>query len=268
MPFVALRIQFASLAQQESTQEEDARICAHVSHAVAHLLNQTQKVSTWITVARLEKAPQEYLRVTLSGEHALADAQEVLSALAVHPLLACEGVSYRVLSVGLAYALGAAVSSWADVLAPPPRRPLRLRFVTPLLVTGSSEDATRVDCFPQPWLMFGAVFDRWRHLGGPMLSEQLLSWLRDRGCVVSEYHLQGVPIPVKSAEGASTMTVGWTGWITYSCRETDAAHMTDIWALARFATFVGMGDQTEYGFGVTQVVEQGKEHPWTGASSK
>lgn len=268
MPFVALRIQFASLAQHESTQEENARICTHVSYAVARLLNQTQKVPTWITVARLERAPQEHLRVTLSGEHALADAQEVLSALAVHPLLACEGVSYRVLSVGLAYALGAAVSSWADVLAPPPRRPLRLRFVTPLLVTESSEDATQAECFPQPWLMFGVVFDRWHRLGGPMLSEQLLPWLHDRGCIISEYHLQGVPIPGKSAEGELKTTIGWTGWISYSCREADAVHMVDIWALARFATFVGMGSQTEYGFGVTQVVEQGKEHLWTGALSK
>lgn len=268
MPFVALRIQFASLAQHESTQEEDACICAHVSHAVAHFLNQTQKVSTWITVSRLERAPQEHLRVTLSGEHALADAQEVLSALAVHPLLACEGVSYRVLSVGLAYAPGTAVSSWADVLAPPPRRPLRLRFVTPLLVAGSSEDATQAECFPQPWLIFGMAFDCWRHLGGPMLSEHLLPWIRDRGCLVSEYHLRGVPISVKSGEEAGKMTVGWTGWITYSCREVDVVHIAGLWALARFATFVGMGVQTEYGFGVTQVIEQGKEHTWTGALSK
>ena len=127
---------------------------------------------------------------------------------------------------------------------------------------------TQAECFPQPWLMFGTVFNCWRHLGGPMLSEQLLPWLRDRGCVVSEYHLQGVPIPRKSVEGASMMTVGWTGWITYSCREADAVHMADIWALARLAAFVGMGDQTKYGFGVTQVVEQGKEHLWTGALSK
>lgn len=268
MPFVALRIQFASLTQHESTREEDARLCAHVSHAVARLLNHMREVPTWITVARLGSTPQEHLRVTLSGEHALVDAQEVLSALAAHPVLACEGVSYRVLTIGLAHTPGVAVSSWTDVLAPPPRRPLRLRFVTPLLISGSGEDTAQAECFPQPWFVFGAAFDRWRHLGGPMLSEQLLSWLRDRGCLVSEYHLQGVPIPGKSAEGASMMTVGWTGWITYSCRETDAAHMADIWALARFATFVGMGSQTEYGFGVTQVVEQGKEHLWTGALSK
>ena len=268
MPFVALRIQLASLAQHENTQEEDVSICTHVSQGVARLLNQTQKVPTWITVARLGSTPQEHLRVTLSGEYALADAQEVLSSLAMHPLLACEGVSYRVLSVGLAHTSGVAISSWADVLAPPPRRPLRLRFVTPLLVGGSGEDTTQAECFPQPWLVFGAIFDRWRHLGGPMLSKQLLLWLRDRGCIVSEYHLQGVPIPGKNAEGASKMTVGWTGWITYSCREADAAHMAGLWALARFATFVGMGDQAEYGFGVTQVVEQGKEHLWTGALSK
>ena len=221
------------------------------------------------SVARLgSTAAQEHFRVTLSGKHVLTDAQELCSSLTAYPLLTHEEAPYHVLSIELAQTPGGAVSSWTDVLAPPPRRPLRLRFVTPLLLERDGEDTTQAGCFPQPWLVFETVFNRWRQLGGPMLSEQLLPWIHDRGCVVSEYHLQGVPIPGKSGEGSSKVTIGWTGWITYSCREGDVAHMAGLWALARFAAFVGLGVGTEYGFGVTQVIEQGKEHVWTGGLSK
>ena len=111
MPFVALHIQFASLTEHERRREEDVYVCVHISQGIARLLNQTPKVPTWITVARLKSTPQEHVRVKLCGEHAFADAQEVLSSLAAHPHLACEGVSYRVLSVGLAHAPGVAISS-------------------------------------------------------------------------------------------------------------------------------------------------------------
>ena len=266
MTCVALHVQLSPLEQKKRKLEDPSLFCMHLYAPIVRLLPQTQQLlaphcehSTWITVALLKSTScKEHLRVTLCGEQALSDTQMLFSSLAEHPILSCESESYRVLSVDLARAPWVAISSWTDFLAPPHHLSLRLHFVTPMLVKSGDEYGAQEDIFPQPWLVFGTLLDRWRDLDGPTLSQHLIPWLQEHGCVVSEYKLHAVPVVVRSAEGPSKTLVGWTGWITYTCLKGYSPHMASLWALARFAVFVGMGAWTERGWGVTQIVEKGR----------
>lgn len=217
--------------------------------------------STHITVTPLKGGEGgQMVRVTMSGLDALTATHALLSALAKQSALHCERQPYRVLSANLARPPLSSVSAWADLLAPsnPVRPTLCLRFVTPAIFTGSAEGTAQGELFPQPLQVFSGLLDRWSRLGGPALPPGILPWLQSYECMVADYRLRAGPIaPGGVSEPASVCLLGWRGWVAYTCREPQPAFMSALQALARLACFTGVGDSTEVGLGMTQIVESG-----------
>lgn len=209
-----------------------------------------------VTVARLESdGGQHGVRVTANGRGAFTTVQVLLSALAEQPLLRSGRQSYRVLSADFAGTPLASVCTWADLLAPSSCGPdLRLHFITPVVFTAAAEGPMPAEVFPQPLQVFSSLLERWSQLGGPALEGELLAWLQRYECVVSDYWLKARPIGLSTGAGAVSVYPGWTGWITYACRGPQAACMSALRALARLACFTGVGNYTEVGLGVTEIV--------------
>jgi len=195
----------------------------------------------------------------MSGRDALTATHSMLSALAEQPLLYCERRPYRVLSADLARPALSSVSTWADLLAPTrsARPAVCLRFVTPAIFTGPTEGSPQGEFFPQPLQVFSGLLDRWSRLGGPTLPPGILLWLQSYACMVADYRLRAGPIAPGGASGPASACLGWQGWIAYTCREPQPEFTSSLQALARLACFTGVGDRTEVGLGMTQIVESG-----------
>ncbi|SRR6266568_4548995 len=216
--------------------------------------------STHITVTPLEGGEGGHrVRIALSGLDALTATHALLSALAERPVLHCERQPYRVLSVSLAGPALSSVSTWADLLAPTPsaRPAVCLRFVTPAIFTGPAEGSPLGEFFPQPLQVFSGLLDRWSRLGGPALPPGILRWLQSDACLVSDYRLRAEPIAPGGASGSPSACLGWQGWVAYTCREPQPEFTSSLQSLARLACFTGVGDRTEVGLVMTQIVESG-----------
>ncbi len=263
MAFLALLGKIISL-QEETLNAENVPFCTHLYDAVFHLLKRAEEVqsvqpywpATHITVALMESdANLVKLRVTLCGQQARSAIQVLLTALAEQPVLRCQHQSYQVLSVDLARPPLASVSSWADLLVPSSSPSLGLRFVTPVIFAGIAEGSMQGEVFPQPLQVFSALLGRWNVLRGPALTHEVIPWLQRGECVVSDYRLQAEPIALRTGTGSVAVYPGWKGRITFTCRKSQIAYMSTLWALARLACFTGVGDYTEVGLGVTQILE-------------
>jgi CRISPR/Cas system endoribonuclease Cas6 (RAMP superfamily) len=67
--------------------------------------------------------------------------------------------------------------------------------------------------------------------------------------------LEAEPIALRTGTGSVAVYPGWKGRITFTCRKSQIAYMSTLWTLARLACFTGVGDYTEVGLGVTQIME-------------
>jgi CRISPR/Cas system endoribonuclease Cas6 (RAMP superfamily) len=105
--------------------------------------------------------------------------------------------------------------------------------------------------------VFSALLRRWRQLHGPAFSLETDAWLQQGGCVVTNYRLQGVPMALRNEAGSTSFHIGWTGWVDYTADKQQKAYAPMLRALARLACFTGTGLHTEYGLGVTRLVEKG-----------
>ena len=267
MPFLALHLRILPL-QKEVVRAEHVSYSGTPSlyNALLHMIPRNNEAGdvllhpfgthTHITIALLQSGvDQQSVRMTVCGQHARSLSHALLSALAERPVISCGNQSYQVLSVDLARSPSAVVSTWADLLVPSSQPALRLRLVTPTIFTEAAEGSVRGEVFPQPRQVFSTLLSRWNQLEGPLLAYDILPLLQTYACIVSDYRLQAEPIGLRTGAGDVTVYPGWRGWITYSCREPQAAWMSTLWALARLACFTGVGDYTEVGLGVTQIVE-------------
>lgn len=266
MPFLALRLEVAPY-QKRATQAAPAPGGTSWYRALLRVLFPEREESsellspygssTHITVTPLEGGYR--VRVTMSGRDALTATHALLSALAERPVLNCERRPYRVLSAALAGPALSSVSSWADLLASTrsARPAVCLRFVTPAIFTGPAEGSPQGEIFPQPLQVFSGLLDRWSHLGGPALPPGILPWLQSYACMVADYRLRAGPIAPGCTPGPAPVCLGWQGWVTYMCREPQPEFMSSLQSLARLACFTGVGDRTEVGLGLTQIVESG-----------
>jgi hypothetical protein len=269
MAFLALLLQVKPLHGETSTGEY-APCCPHLYNALLNTLDLTDEpgavrlfrsgAHTHFTVCLLpSKAGLHKVRVTVSGQRAVSAAQALLATLAGRPVVSCKHQSYQVLSVDLARTPLASVSTWADLLAPSSQPALRLRFVTPAIFTGAAEGLVQGGAFPQPLPVFSGLLRRWRQLGGPALAGEVLPRLQDYTCVVTGYRLQAQPIALRTETGLVAIYPGWKGWITFTFHQPQVACMSTLWTLARMACFTGVGEYTEIGLGVTQIVENRRQ---------
>lgn len=269
MPFLALLLQVAP-CQEGATQADSAPGGATWYGALLRALFPEQEEgdvgltplgsSTHIAVTPLEGDEGGHmLRVTMSGRDALTATHALLSALAERPVLHCERKPYRILSADLARTALSQVSTWSDLLAPwrSARHTICLRFVTPVIFPGPTQASPQVELFPQPLQVFSGLLDRWIRLGGPALPPGILPWLQSHACMVADYRLRAGPITPGGASEQRPVCLGWRGWVAYTCREPQPEFMSSLQALARLACFTGVGDRTEVGLGMTQMVESG-----------
>ena len=174
--------------------------------------------------------------VTVGGRLAVSAINRLLSALESRSIMCCEHQSFQVLSIDLARTPLGSVTTWADLLVPYCQPDLRLHFLTPTILTGTTEGVETIEQFPQPHCVFSGLQKQWIQLGGPELADEFSTRLQDHSCFVSDYRLKAKPIAVRTETGLLDFYMGWKGWITYSTRQPQFAYMPRLRALARMAS--------------------------------
>jgi len=136
---------------------------------------------------------------------------------------------------------------------PVPRR-LTLRFNSP---TGFKQTHPRQKSegvpmpLPIPERVFGSLIDRWQLFSDVPIHADLRAWIREN-VGVWQHRVQTRHIHAERAnQGQYT---GFMGQVTYELVERTAPFAQQVEALARFATFSGVGIRTTTGMGQTQFV--------------
>jgi len=144
---------------------------------------------------------------------------------------------------------------YADLLsATPAPRHLTLRFDSP---TGFKQTHPRQKSagvpmpLPIPERVFGSLIDRWQLFSDVPLHPDLRAWIRENvGVWQHRIHTQHI-----DAERAKQgLHVGFVGQVTYELVERTSPFAQQVEALARFASFSGVGIRTSTGMGQTQFV--------------
>lgn len=208
------------------------------------------------TIALIERKPPQYLlRVTLVGASVQHTLSIILNILAAQSVFDFDGHSWELISMDLTHPVWAGISTWGDLLASQERF-LRLRFVTPLVLLRNAKDRCDGLLFPQPQYLFSGLLRQWNTLGGPPLLDENELLPRQGGCLVSDYALR-----LETWKRFDQALLGWCGWIVYDSHHQSTAHRAAFDALARLASFTGIGCHTQWGMGVTLVIPSRKERP-------
>jgi CRISPR-associated endoribonuclease Cas6 len=190
------------------------------------------------------------LRVTALGEAECASIPPLLDTLAAHPSFQIGKRHYTVEAVDLSRSAWAGLATWADFLAPPYGRTIRLHLGTPLVLSPESTPERRGHHFPSPRPLFAELAQRWDGLSGPPLpvgSLALSPLLEDGSIVVADHRLRSTQVLLDGRK-----QLGLVGWVCYECRTQVPAARTTLVALARFAFFAGVGDATSLGMGAAR----------------
>lgn len=263
MAFLQFNLQVKQL-QKGSTIAKHGSCCQLLHEALMNALQQSHEAintrsgqnGIHVAVFLLKRNADLYkVRITVGGRRAISAINRLLSALESKLVMCCGHWSFQVLSVDLARTPLGFVTTWADLLAPSFQPDLHLRFLTPTIFTGTTEEVEKLEQFPQPHCVFSGLQKQWIQLGGPELADEFSTWLQDRSCIVSDYQLQAKPIAVMTITGSLDLYTGWKGWIIYSTRKPNVACMSTLRSLARMACFTGIGAYTEIGLGVTRIDE-------------
>lgn len=154
------------------------------------------------------------------------------------------GQNCEVESVDLSNPKWAGTASWTDMIGGRSGPRMKFTFTTPLF-TGHGDTALP---FPDPLTLFMTAQQQWQSLNGPVLpytGEQAVDLAK---CMVAAYHLETVRRVFSNGP-----SIGYLGWIEYTCLRRDEAALASLNALARLTFFTGNGYLTEQGMGVTTV---------------
>jgi len=188
------------------------------------------------------------LRLTFMASDGLAYANTLVNALSARPALRLGQTVCDVGSADLTSSDWAGMGTWADLMAGPTGRYIRLAFLTPTAITKRDANGGRFTAlYPEPGDVFSGLARRWQALVGPALPDDLDQFVQGGGCVVSGYRLHTVQF--RTPERTQ---IGFTGWVVYECRKDSAGQMAALNALARLAFFTGVGYQTARGMGAVQ----------------
>lgn len=262
MLFLALVATLSEVSSRRQSRKKN-EIAPGVSPPVLAELEQEKRGAHLVfqLVPRSSRFP--LLRVVMCEENGMATRTTVLEQLVPGTRLQIAEQFYQVQAVDVGRSTWAGISTWEDFLAEPAGRAFRFHFGTPV-VLGTSPSAAGMreldpgPFFPGPIPLFENLLEHWQILGGPALPTDqvaLRDFLRDGGCIVTDYHLQGRPVVVSSAQHSP----GFLGHIVYTCRKEAPAFQSTLTALARFAFFAGVGKALERGLGATRVTIQTQE---------
>lgn len=146
---------------------------------------------------------------------------------------------------------------YAELLTinPVPRR-LTLRFDSP---TGFKQTHPRQKSegvpmpLPVPERVFSSLIDRWQLFSDVPLHPDLRAWIREN-VGVWQHRIQTRHIHAERANQGQY--AGFVGQVTYELVERTSPFAQQVEALARFATFSGVGIRTTTGMGQTQLVTE------------
>lgn len=259
MPFLALVVVLSKRRLTSGRPRDDGTLSG-APRLLPIQREQEQQLASVLFQLVPHKAGSPLLRIIACGESGMAAVTTLLERLVPGARIQIADQHYQVQAVDVARSDWAGISTWEDFLAPPAGRVFRFHFATPVVLGAFPPDAGARELdpssfFPGPIPLFENLEHRWHALGGPALptdAASLRDFLRDGGCIVTDYHLQGRPVAVSPAQPPP----GFLGQITYTCRREALAFQSTLTALARFAFFAGVGFATERGLGATRVTLQ------------
>lgn len=204
-----------------------------------------------LTIAIVKSEPgAAILRVTFMGEKALDYANLLMSELSTRPELKLGYAIGHVESLDLGDPTWGGMVSWADLVAAPPQKQIRLHFITPTAIT--KRDALNIRftaLFPDPVDIFSNLARRWRELAGPAIPIDIERFIESGGCVISGHKLSTVEFTTRDRT-----QLGFVGQVQYQIRWPDQTeYVTALGALSRLAQFTGIGYQTPRGMGAIRV---------------
>lgn len=145
-----------------------------------------------------------------------------------------------------------------ELLAPPHRAPVWVRFETPAFFGFGRwpGGAQRIIRQPLPGLVAGSWLYAWRQAGGPLFGipegSGLRDWLGERIDLLAMHGLR-----TRAAPGAAVQTAGFVGTVGFRWAGPEPWGPALLTALARFSAYSGTGAKTGHGFGETWCLESG-----------
>ena len=177
--------------------------------------------------------------ITVAIQHALADLDGSDSQRVFRVLHA----TYTVTDVEASF------EPYSQLARAAPHREWALQLLSPTTKRADRwPTGRRNQPLPVPEMVFASLLERWHHHGGPPLPA-LAGTVLDVGLEVATAHLDTTDHLCKEPD---TYLTGCTGTITYRAvgpLRADPDACTAISALARFATYAGIGDETPVGMG-------------------
>lgn len=203
-----------------------------------------------LTIAFIESRPRHSkLRLTFLAEEGVTTANLLLNAFQIEPVLCLGKYRWHIASIDLSPTAWSGVQTWADFVAESTSHCIKITFVTPTAFMKRDETGQRFTAlYPDPTTLFPGLIHRWQALAGPPLPEGLLAFLEAGRCLISSYKLH-----TEQFQTAERSQIGFRGWVNYTCATQADQYLQAITALARLATFTGVGYQTARGMGAVRV---------------
>ena len=213
-------------------------------------LSQQQGPHDFIRVAIFSRdGAKTTFRITIGESRGEGQASNVLETILSLTSVLLDQKTYEIESVDLTTSLWTGISTWSDIMQEKKSSLMHFSFLTPLLTATSTRDqCSKAVPFPELVPLFFHVTQLWNSMHGPELSQDIEQLVQRSECVVSHYNVHTVSLEVE--DGFHT---GYLGWIEYESRVRESEAVLLLNALARFASFTGLGDLTEYGMGATAV---------------
>jgi CRISPR/Cas system endoribonuclease Cas6 (RAMP superfamily) len=247
MFFVQMNLELKRRKKRPFTPIDSIYAHAAVMHAISAV---DKSLGTTLHDTRRDKPLglallNDYLRLNWFGPTSLPFMQALMAHWQTTPAIR---IGRRELSLelrGLTSSQVQQVKTWHDLTLPTKHTELAFHFMTPTAVTRQDSQRQRYTALhPDPVTIFTQLAHRWQALGGPPLADGLADYLNDGGCVTKKYDLSTVEFRHRQRT-----QLGFVGYITYLCRQSDADCVQTLNWLTRLAPFAGVGYQTTRGMG-------------------
>lgn len=257
MNFVALAVHLRHGPARQSLGIEHAPFAhAAVLHALSavapdlgrELHDMPRRKPFALAIPPTAQQQQTVLLLRFMAEAGLNYAQALINYWSLHSTMQLGSVTCEVNSVTFATPPWPSLSTWADLQRPPESATIRIQFLTPTAFMRNGYNGTRyTSVVPEPAIVFGGLSELWRKLRGPDLPSELEQRIQAGGCVITRHHIQTMAF---HTEGRTQ--IGFLGDVTYRCLSTPEDRAA-LQALARLASFAGVGYQATRGMGLVQV---------------
>lgn len=231
---------YAHAAIMHAISREDA-----IAGQILHDMHRNKCLSASLVTGT---SNETLLRLSFMSSVGLQYASTLVNALSNSPQLRLGEHIVEITAIDLTDPIWSGVSTWADLTTTTAARKLRFTFVTPTAITKLDRTGQRFMALcPDPLDLFMGLTRRWQAMDGPTLPVSLKDYLREGGCVMSNYQLSTTEFHT-----TERTQLGFVGNVVYECRIEEAEHIAALQALTRLAFFTGAGYQTARGMGTVR----------------